>query len=283
VNYPASGDTYTLVNIAMPQTYVDTSETSLRVATQAWLDKYSIPQVVYNIDIDPHYASGMGISLKAGDKVTIVDTDLGINSLIRISGIEYPLVNPYKIKATIADFVPYTIQEQIVKSTVANSQKTVTVDRTKTELARLNKVDKIALETEIDLKAPMADPNLTGTTNVENLDIGAGTTLYNYSQQSTPVELAYPLVYTYIALDNASESTIYLPPSGLPGDGSAQLLIINHLLGTGLGAGKYHIRGHGSNIINAGVAATGYNIDEGHCIILAWDPRQGGNWYVVSS
>jgi hypothetical protein len=115
------------------------------------LDKYSVPQVVYNIDIDPHYASGMGISLAVGDKVTIVDSDLGINSLIRISGIEYPLVNPYKIKATIAEFVPYTMQQQIIKTTIANSQNTDIVDRINTELSRLNKVD-------VDKKAPQDNP-----------------------------------------------------------------------------------------------------------------------------
>jgi len=140
VNYPASGDTYTIVNIALPQTYIDTAEAALQSATQAYLDKYSVPQVVYNIDIDPHYASGMGISLNVGDQVTIEDTDLGINSLIRISGIEFPLVNPYKIKAAIADFIPHTMQQQIIKSVVNNSQKTTVVDKSNTELSRLNKV-----------------------------------------------------------------------------------------------------------------------------------------------
>ena len=175
------------------------------------------------------------------------------------------------------------MQQQIINSTIRNSQKTTTVDRTKTEQARENKVDRNILKEDVDLKAPMADPSLTGTTSVENIDISAGVTLYNYSQQDTPAELPYPLPYSYIGLDNVSESTLYLPPSGLPGDGSSQLLIINHLLGTELGAGKYHIHGHGNNIINAGVAATGYNLDEGHCIVLAWEPRQGGAWYVVSS
>ena len=141
VNYPASGDSYTLIGISMPQTYIDTAEASLKAATQAHLDKYSVPQVVYGIDIDPHYASGIGLVLNVGDRVTVVDSDLGIDSLIRISGIEFPLVNPYRIKASIADFVPYTMQEQIIKSTISNSQKTTVVDKSNTELSRRNKVN----------------------------------------------------------------------------------------------------------------------------------------------
>jgi len=283
LNYPASGDTYTIVNIFMPQTYVDTAEAALQAATQVYLDKYSVPQVVYNIDIDPKHASGIGLDLSVGDRVTIVDTDLGIDSLIRISGIEFPLVNPYKIKATIADFVPYTMQEQIIKSAISNLQNTTLVDKVNRELSRLNTIDKNILQGEVDLKAPSISPTLTGDTIVDNIEVLGSIVLYNYSQQSTPVSIPDPLPYAYVALDNVSESTLNLPPSGLPGSGSAQLLIINHLLGTGLGDGKYHINGNGNNIINAGTAATGLNIDEGHCVILAWEPRQGGNWYVVSS
>lgn len=283
-NYPASGDTYTLVNISMPASYVTAAEDELEAATQKHLDTYSVPQVVYKIDIDPHYASGIGLDLSVGDQVTIVDTDLGINSLIRISGIEYPLVNPYDIKATISDFVPYTLQEQLVKSAIRNSNNTVYVDKRNTESSRVNTVNHKALKDEVASGyAKLASPLFSGTVTLPNIDIQAGATLYNLSQQDSPLELGYPLVYTYIALDNPVESTLYLPPSGLPGSGSAQLLIINHLLGTELGAGKYHIHGHGNNIINAGVAATGYNLDEGHCIILAWEPRQGGGWYVISS
>lgn len=163
VNYPASGDSYTIVNISMPQSYIDTAEAALQAATQAYLDKYSVPQVVYNIDIDPKHASGISLDLSVGDQVTIVDTDLDINSLIRISGIEFPLVNPYKIKAVIADFVPYTMQERIIKSAISNSKDTVSVDKNNRELSRLNTVDRSSLSDQIALKAPIASPTFTGT------------------------------------------------------------------------------------------------------------------------
>ena len=104
---------------------------------------------------------------------------------------------------------------------------------------------------------------------------------YNYSQQSTPVTLSAPLAYMYICLDNNAESTLNLPSSGLPGSGSSQMLIINHKYGTGLGAAKYHIQGNGYYIIDAGSQVSSIDIDEGHSVILTWEPR-GTSWYVTS-
>lgn len=145
-NHPNIGDSYTLVNISMPQSYIDTAETALQVATQAYIDENSVPMVVYTVEIDPKYASGIGLVLDAGDKVTVVDTDLGINSLIRVSGIEFPLVNPYQIKAVIADFVPYTLQERIIKAAISTRKETVFVDRRQSELARRNTVNQKSLK-----------------------------------------------------------------------------------------------------------------------------------------
>jgi hypothetical protein len=114
---PASGDTYTLVNIALPQSYIDTAELELQAATQKYLDENCAPHAIYTLDIDPKDAKLNNISLKAGDRVTIIDTALSINKLIRISSIEYPLVNPYKIKVVLANpTIPYTMQERLVKA-----------------------------------------------------------------------------------------------------------------------------------------------------------------------
>jgi len=128
---PEVGDSYTLVNLSMPQSYIDTAEDDLEDATQDFLDENSVPQVVYDVDIDPKYAKDID-SFGVGDRVTIVDTDLGIDSLIRISAVEYPLVQPYKIKATIANFVPYTLQERIVK-TVKETKTDIVITGRKSE------------------------------------------------------------------------------------------------------------------------------------------------------
>jgi hypothetical protein len=114
---PASGDTYTLVNMELPDAYIVTAEAELQAATQKYLDENCAPHAIYTLDIDPKDAKLNSISLKAGDRVTIIDSALSINKLIRISSIEYPLVNPYKIKVILANpVVPYTLQERLVKA-----------------------------------------------------------------------------------------------------------------------------------------------------------------------
>lgn len=135
---PQIGDSYTLVNIAMPQTYIDTAETNLKTATLAYLNENCVPMVVYQCDFDQKYAKSQALELDAGDKVTVVDTDLGVNAVIRVAAVEFPLVNPYKIKATIADFVPYTLQERIIKTSISTRKETIFVDRRNAELARRN-------------------------------------------------------------------------------------------------------------------------------------------------
>lgn len=112
--------------------------------------------------------------------------------------------------------------------------------------------------------------------------INQGFQFYNLSQQSTPLNLTAPLPYLYICLDRASESTVNLPSSGLPGSGSAQMIFINHKYGTGLGANKYHVQGNGYKIIDAGTEVTSIDITEGHCKLLVWEPR-GNSWYVVGT
>jgi hypothetical protein len=138
LNVPITGDLYTLVNIALPQSYIDAAETALKAATQAYLDENSLPMVVYAVDIDEKYARTNTITVTAGDKVTVVDADLGVDSLIRIAQIEYPLNNIYNIKAVIADFVPYTIQERIIHGTVTQTIDTRIIDRSADELTRRN-------------------------------------------------------------------------------------------------------------------------------------------------
>jgi hypothetical protein len=137
-NVAKVNDLYTLVNIALPQSYIDTAEETLMNETATWLNENSVPMVVYTIDIDPKYAKTNQVTLKAGDRVTIIDTALGINNMIRIAAVEYPLTNTYKIKATIADHVPYTQNERVVQTTVSNTTETRIVDRTSDELARRN-------------------------------------------------------------------------------------------------------------------------------------------------
>lgn len=141
------GDVYTLLDISLPQTYVDDAEARLRAKTQKYLDENCIPRVLYSLELDPLYARDNSIMLKPGDKVRIQHAALGIDDLIRVSSISYPLNFPEtitqetKITVEIANFIPYTISERVIADTIDNQKEIKVVDRRNAERARLNSMN----------------------------------------------------------------------------------------------------------------------------------------------
>jgi len=100
---PAIGDKYVLLDIKMPQTYIDTAETNLKNKAQEYLDDNCSPRVTYLLVPDWRYFKANSIALNLGDFITIEDTDLNINSLIRIVELTRILVNAYKYTLKLSD------------------------------------------------------------------------------------------------------------------------------------------------------------------------------------
>lgn len=140
LNKPVVGDTYVLLNIKMPQTYIDAAEAQLKAATQTFLNQNSSPNVTYDLSIDEKFARMNNIEIHVGDEVNIIDADLSVNNNIRCSSVSFPLVNPYLITATIADTITYTVQEKQIAQTINNQQQIITIDRTRQEEQRINSI-----------------------------------------------------------------------------------------------------------------------------------------------
>ena len=138
IEKPQVNDSYTLVNIKMPQSYIDSAEAELKTRTQAYLDQNCQPRPAYDLTIDRFNAQKKAIAFNAGDKITIVDDSLGVNAKIRASAISYPLIDPFQITATIADTIPYTVQEKLIAKAVTNTKVIREVDRTRSEASRIN-------------------------------------------------------------------------------------------------------------------------------------------------
>lgn len=136
LNFPVAGDTYTLVDIEMPEIYISDAEAELRQKMQQYLDENSSPRVSYQLSLDEKYIRERGIDLMVAALVRVTDTDLGIGDKIRVAEINYPLVNPEEAKITIADTIPYTVQEQNIADTIDNQTEIRNVDRNSVELAR---------------------------------------------------------------------------------------------------------------------------------------------------
>lgn len=90
--YPSALDEYTLVDIDQPTSYVTVAEAELLATAQEYIDKYSVPEYPYRGRVDPAFLSGIIGRFEVGDRITIVDTDMGINAMYRISNL---LFNDY--------------------------------------------------------------------------------------------------------------------------------------------------------------------------------------------
>ena len=102
------GDEYVILDIKMPQTYIDNAEAELlEKATEFLADKQE-PMVQYNLDVDSLYLQrALGYNeiefFSVGDFVKVIDQDLQLDRFIRIKAIERDLFNAFNYKLTLSD------------------------------------------------------------------------------------------------------------------------------------------------------------------------------------
>ncbi len=135
-NRPRFGDNYTLVDITMPQSYIDDAETELKSKTQDYIDENSVPRVTYAIAIDEKYVRDNGIKIRPWNSVNIKDAELGIDANIRMTEVSYPLMFPDRISGVISDTLTYTVQERLIAETLNNGTIVKNVDLRRAELSR---------------------------------------------------------------------------------------------------------------------------------------------------
>lgn len=140
LNFAEVGDQYTLVNIKMPEAYIAAAEAELLTQAQAYLDTAKSPRVTYALSLDERFMRLNGVEIGLGMKVNVKDTPLGLEESIRIFSISYPLVNPKEITAQIADNIPYTVTERIIKEAAQTKTEIVNIERKREEdLRQANK------------------------------------------------------------------------------------------------------------------------------------------------
>jgi len=151
----AIGDTYTLFDMLLPPEAVTEAENRLKAATQVWLNENSIPRVVFSLQLDPLYARDNGIILRPGDKIRVIDSQLGIDTMIRVNSTSYPFLFPgtitpeTKINITLSDDVTYTLEQRLIKADITAQKDIKIVNRTNAEKARLNSLNLRLLQARI--------------------------------------------------------------------------------------------------------------------------------------
>lgn len=123
----AVGDTYVLLNIILPNSYVTTAEKELKTAAEKELKQRSVPSVKYTLKLSEFFLKSVmqqGADQNIfwiGDLIHIKDADLNIDANIKITGFIRNLIDPYDYEIKIAD----QMTTVTVTSSVLNDIKTI--------------------------------------------------------------------------------------------------------------------------------------------------------------
>ena len=109
---PAATDTYVIVDITMPASYIKNAEDELLALAQDYLAKYDNPRVTYQLIPDWRYMKSQNVNLTIGDTITIADTDLGVNVQVRITELTQQILFPSKYTLSLTDQVEYSASGQ---------------------------------------------------------------------------------------------------------------------------------------------------------------------------
>jgi hypothetical protein len=103
---PAVGDKYVLINIKMPQSYIDQAETDLLAAAEAFLDQYSEPPVAYSGNCNANWFRDNNRTFKLAEKAQISDDDLEISVVKRITAYTRKVNDIFDMTLELSDTVP---------------------------------------------------------------------------------------------------------------------------------------------------------------------------------
>lgn len=116
------GDEYVIVDIYMPQTYIDNAEQELYAKASALLAEGSVFKANYTCDIDPLYAKVNEIEVIPGDYIHIVDEELAIDRNTRVISLKRDIIEPYKWTIELGDQVNISITAQLLQQSLEQTK-----------------------------------------------------------------------------------------------------------------------------------------------------------------
>ncbi len=125
---PAVGDTFVLVDIELPTSYIEEAEDTLLSRGVAYIDENCVPRVSYELTPDPRYFRTNNINLSIGDQITISDSDLSTSVSVRVVELTKQLIDPYKVELKLSDYQEGRLSQRLY-DTAESLRKKAVVDR----------------------------------------------------------------------------------------------------------------------------------------------------------
>lgn len=176
---PNVGDKYTLIGIKQPQSYIIDAENRLFAAVEKSFKTLTRPP--YRVEIDEKYMRENAFTLKSGDRVRLKDDKLGIDDMIRVTSVSFPLVNPNQCTVVISDKITYTQETQALIDTGKVKEEVKTVNRQKAEAQRVQALRMRQLQGKIfDPEGDYFDPANIKPLSIETLMLSVGAKSQNF-------------------------------------------------------------------------------------------------------
>ncbi|VDH16098.1 Fibronectin type III protein [Algoriella xinjiangensis] len=183
----AVGDEYVILDIQMPQSYIDNAEAELFEKANEYLSDKLEPNIQYLLDVDTlHLQRILNNTVthffSIGDFIKVFDEDFDINRYIRIKSIERDLRNPFDYKLTLSDskitnFLSGTIPGEI--NTIKNIIKINNLNnpaKARRNWKDAQEVLNMVFDVEGDYYTEKIKPNSIETTH---LQVGAKSMQFN--------------------------------------------------------------------------------------------------------
>lgn len=120
----AEGDKYKILDVTLPQRYIDEAEAKLQTESDIYYKQNSQPKVKYGLSISKEYLRNLvggseGVNIfSPGDYIPVKDKSLNVDKSVRIKSLVRNLFDPYAYTLTISDTVSTNIVNRVISDMV---------------------------------------------------------------------------------------------------------------------------------------------------------------------
>lgn len=128
-------DEYKLIDIALPQSYIDEAESELAKQGQTYYNQNSQPKVQYGLSVTDSFLASMlsnetnGNVMWVGDYIPVKDSDVDVDKSVRVKSFKRDLMKDYSYTLTISDMsITSSITNRVVSELIEHD-KAITINQ----------------------------------------------------------------------------------------------------------------------------------------------------------
>lgn len=122
-------DEYKLIDIALPQSYIDAAESELAKQGQTYYNQNSQPKVQYGLSVTDSFLASMlsnetnGNVIWVGDYIPVKDSDVDVDKSVRVKSFKRDLMKDYSYTLTISDMsITSSITNRVISELIEHDK-----------------------------------------------------------------------------------------------------------------------------------------------------------------